>query len=204
MGFDPEKLKEKLLVAYNQLDEGFSKHISLQFAKLEMQKRFMRSGDIAELVGSGADLMLRQVKEQCPVDNSDHGDPPGTLRDSLRITYTDVTVLKENGDAKTLAVKNTFCSIATDIPYAPHVEYGTRHAPAHPFMRPAFDSSKGETARKIGDIVAREIILHAATGAAGKAIPGVGAGATVAKFAGKAAAKYEARKHSGSVETEKL
>lgn len=68
------------------------------------------------------DLMRVGIKAQnearrfCPVDT-------GRLRASI--------VAKEGHDARGMYVE-----IGTNVVYAPHVEYGTKHSAAQPFLRP--------------------------------------------------------------------
>jgi HK97 gp10 family phage protein len=47
--------------------------------------------------------------------------------------------------------------------YPAAIEYGTKHAPAHPFMRPAFDSKVSEATRVIGDELGKGIVEAART-----------------------------------------
>lgn len=52
--------------------------------------------------------------------------------------------------------------------YAMFQEFGTRHQPARPFMRPAFDAKAGEALQKIGEALGRGIDRAAARLAKGR------------------------------------
>lgn len=116
-----------------------TKFSNVQLGLAKMQKA-LQSGVLDTFALDGAEKMLQIVKQQCPVDT-------GKLRDSLYITATDKSRRGGRGSTSTLSVENTYCFITTDVHYAWFLEFGTSKMPAHPFMRPAFDTA----ARPIAD-----------------------------------------------------
>ena len=139
----------------------------------------IEKGNLDQLVLTGAEQMLQIVKNQCPVKS-------GKLRDSLYIdtpkgraghkgfaqnwkenpTYAPVSegsVWGSRGQESHLSVENLYCRIATNVPYAWFVEFGTSHSKPYPFMRPAYDTA----ARPIGDSIisgASDLIIMAFLG----------------------------------------
>ena len=110
-------------------------------------------GKLDMLALSGAERMLEIVKSQCPVDS-------GELRDSLYIdTSNRESVRGQRGRQSHLAVQNLYCKISTNVYYAWFVEYGTSHAKAQPFMRPAFDVAARPVADSVMSAAADLMIL---------------------------------------------
>lgn len=159
------------------------KKSTTSFAKIDKAltriSRNIEKGTLDQLVLTGAEQMLQIVKSQCPVKS-------GKLRDSLYIDvpggraghkgfaqnwkenplYAPVSegsVWGSRGQQSHLSVENLYCRIATNVPYAWFVEFGTAHSKAYPFMRPAFDTA----ARPIADSVmsgAADLIIMAFVG----------------------------------------
>ena len=146
-----------------------AKKATTSFAKIDKAlnriAKHIEKGNLDQLVLSGAEQMLQIVKNQCPVKS-------GALRDSLYIdvpggragnkgfaqnwkespTYSSVaegSVWGSRGQQSHLSVENLYCRIATNVPYAWFVEFGTSHSKAYPFMRPAYDTA----ARPIADSI---------------------------------------------------
>jgi HK97 gp10 family phage protein len=97
---------------------------------------------------AGAQVLYEEAKLRAPVSKGAHyfyGThqkylfSAGTLRDSIYQVYSE--------DNSTQGVKATY-HISWNhrkAPYGFMVEFGTSRAPAHPFIRPAFDAAKSES-----------------------------------------------------------
>jgi HK97 gp10 family phage protein len=96
----------------------------------ELIREFKRLGDVAArraalaAVQAGAELVADEARALAPVDT-------GRLRDSIR-TLPPVV----RGGSVVVAVAAGGGS-GSGVDYAAMVEYGTSHAPPHPFMAPA-------------------------------------------------------------------
>ncbi len=70
---------------------------------------------------------------------------------------------KANAPVRTGRLKNSINSrvqgdvaiVGTNVEYATHVEYGTKHQKAQPYMRPALDSNRKKLVQLYEDIVRR-------------------------------------------------
>lgn len=97
--------------------------------------------EIAEAIATQTAAALETVgllaegyaKKKCPVDT-------GRLRNSITHTV-DSTALE--------------AFIGTNVEYAPHVELGTRHQDAQPFLRPAAQDHGSQYRRVIQDALSR-------------------------------------------------
>lgn len=89
-----------------------------------------QTADALETVGL---LAEGYAKKKCPVDT-------GRLRNSITHTV-DSTALE--------------AFIGTNVEYAPHVELGTRHQDAQPFLRPAAQDHGSQYRRVIQDALSR-------------------------------------------------
>ena len=97
--------------------------------------------EIAEAIASQTAAALETVgllaegyaKRKCPVDT-------GRLRNSITHTV----------DGAALEVY-----IGTNVEYAPHVELGTRHQDAQPFLRPAAQDHGSQYRRVISDALSK-------------------------------------------------
>lgn len=97
--------------------------------------------EIAEAIAKQTAAALETVgllaegyaKKKCPVDT-------GRLRNSITHTV-DSTMLE--------------AFIGTNVEYAPHVELGTRHMDAQPFLRPAAQDHGSQYRRVIQDALSR-------------------------------------------------
>lgn len=93
---------------------------------------------LATAMRKAAAPVLRAAKSRAPVSvDGSHGNPPGTLRDSLKIRarkrrkgQVGVIVQTRGGDYKGKAFYGAF------------IEYGTCKMAAMPYLRPAFDTQK--------------------------------------------------------------
>jgi HK97 gp10 family phage protein len=81
---------------------------------------------------AGALPILEQSKINTPILT-------GNLRRSEKITNFQYS---NNGAS---------IDIGTNVEYAPHVEFGTIHQSAQPFLRPAFDEKKVEALKQVKD-----------------------------------------------------
>lgn len=104
---------------------------------LRKMSKGVRGAVVREAARSGGALLKQEIKSRAPVrasggfKKSGKGQlrRPGFLKRSIGM---DVKSKPSEARAKIGPKKLAF--------YALFVEYGTKHAPAHPFMRPAFDS----------------------------------------------------------------
>jgi HK97 gp10 family phage protein len=83
-----------------------------------------------EALEAAADTAVRSAKRRAPVLT-------GRLRSSIH--RTDVQGSRGR----------YWIAIQTNVPYARHLEYGTLHESAHPFMRPAARSGSRKLAREV-------------------------------------------------------
>lgn len=77
------------------------------------------------------DLAVREAKARCPVDT-------GRLRNGVQ---SDIDTGMGSSDATLL--------IYDDVPYAPYVEFGTRHSRAQPFLRPGMAAAQAHYEREM-------------------------------------------------------
>ena len=87
-------------------------------------------GKLPAAVQAGAFLIENDAKVNCPVRT-------GTLRRSI---HTDVEQL----DPDRVTAK-----VSPGVDYGVYVELGTRKQHAHPFLRPAFESQKGNAVQEV-------------------------------------------------------
>lgn len=94
---------------------------------------------------AAADVLYREAKARVPVSEHAHWFhgthqkyffPAGTLRDSIYQVYS-----KDNSVDQQHATYHVAWN-HQKAPYGFMVEYGTSRAPAHPFLRPAYDAAK--------------------------------------------------------------
>jgi HK97 gp10 family phage protein len=97
---------------------------------------------------AGAQVLYEEARLRSPVSKHAHWFygthqkyffTPGSLRNAIYQVYSE--------DNSQPGVKATY-HISWNhqkVPYGFMVEYGTSRAPAHPFIRPAFDSAKSES-----------------------------------------------------------
>jgi HK97 gp10 family phage protein len=116
----------------------------------------IKSGDLQHMITStfvhGATMMLEEVKSHCPVDEGD-------LRESLYVSTEDKTKAGAgHRGITTLSVQNEYAYITTESDYAYYLEYGTVNMPAHPFMRPGFDSAYATVFLSIADVVVTNVL----------------------------------------------
>lgn len=116
---------------------------------LEMERLLKQLGpEVASRVGdqavrAAAKPIVEEAKRLVPVDT-------GRLRDSITV----VTERKRKGDNERVAL----IGFEKPVSRRAHLtEFGTKHAAARPFMRPALDSKVGEALGEMGKVLARGI-----------------------------------------------
>jgi HK97 gp10 family phage protein len=102
------------------------------------------SGALQDIALTGGLVIETAAKERAPVRT-------GTLRRSIstKITHSDHS--------------SAVASVGPSVDYGVHVEFGTRHMAAQPYMRPAYEEKKDEAVKVMLDI-ARETIDEAMLG----------------------------------------
>lgn len=98
---------------------------------------------LLEGVAAAGAYVEGRAKELCPVDT-------GTLRRSI---HTELQTQAKPGE--------THAFVGTSLEYAKYVEFGTSRMRAQPFVRPAFDETKGELPGIIREFVTEAIIVSA-------------------------------------------
>ncbi|HMF29308.1 MAG TPA: HK97-gp10 family putative phage morphogenesis protein [Candidatus Cybelea sp.] len=92
---------------------------------------------------AGAAVVRNEARALVPILDLEAGNgphEPGNLLRNIRITTG------RRGDEI-----RSKCGITPDAYYGHFIEYGTRHAPAYPFMRPAADHASGAAAQSVVD-----------------------------------------------------
>lgn len=115
---------------------------------------------LRKAVKDSAKPVLADAKNNVkPSADGSHGKPPGTLKRDLTIKaektpdkakYVVRVGLKSRKTAKAVDENGT--------PYGVFVEYGTSKTPAQPFLKPALESTRGETEDRIADTIMAAII----------------------------------------------
>ena len=57
----------------------------------------------------------------------------------------------------TREVKSDSAIVGTNVGYAEHVEYGTRHMKAQPYLRPAIDTNRKGLITRLADMIRRAV-----------------------------------------------
>lgn len=104
------------------------------FAKLD---KAMQGQTLKNAVRAGSLIIERGAIVKCPVLT-------GNLRRSIHTEINGTNTLVQ-------------ADIGTDVGYAPHVEFGTVHMAAQPYLRPAFDESKDKAIAEIGDALKAQL-----------------------------------------------
>ena len=115
---------------------------------------------------AGAMLVRREVEERAPRSEKAHwfygkrrknGTPgnkylfePGSLKKAIYIKFLDEKSQVGQSAAYKIGWRENSSSIGY-VPYSHMVEFGTARAPAHPFLRPAFDAKKSQAEQLIID-----------------------------------------------------
>lgn len=126
------------------------KSIEAKFDTKELEAALTQLGkDAGEFVrpaaAAGAEVLYNEAKYRAPVSKEGHWFygthnkywfPAGTLKNSIYMVYS-----KDNSEAGKSATFHVSWN-HQKAPYGFMVENGTSRAPAHPFMRPAYDAKQ--------------------------------------------------------------
>ena len=108
--------------------------------ELELRHRLYEIGDkvLTNAVRAGANVIRKDAKARAPVGTGPTG-KYGHLKDNIRVSKIKT---RAGGVALALHTHKAFWGM--------FAEFGTRHSPARPFMRPAFDNNVNEALAVIG------------------------------------------------------
>lgn len=133
---------------------------------LEQLPGKLRERTLVRAVGAGAAVMQREMIAHAPVRSdgelkkmskkSRFARLPGFLKASIGRRRAD----RESGTTVTYIV-----GVLRRAFYANFIEFGTRHQAAHPFIRPAAETTEEQAVDKIADVVRSDI---------NRAAPGLG------------------------------
>lgn len=110
---------------------------------------------VREAAQAGAEHLYYEVRLRAPVSEKEHYFAgtnkrylfqPGTLRNSIYQVFSKDNSGKGHAEYH-IAWNHKEC------PYGFMVEFGTSRAPAHPFLRPAYDSAKGEATQIVRGVL---------------------------------------------------
>lgn len=118
------------------------------------------AGSVRPAAQAGAQVFYDEARVRCPVSDSAHffyGKnskksgvryffQPGNLRDSI---YQFYNTKDANGARAVYSISWNH----QKAPYGYMVEYGTSRAPAHPFLRPAFDAARDLAVRRVNEVL---------------------------------------------------
>jgi HK97 gp10 family phage protein len=120
----------------------------------ELRDKFVAMTEAARIqvleqsVPAAADIPLQRIAAAAPVGTDLGGywnQPAHTKAHHLKDDLT-LETLERNQDRMVVGVK-----FGADSFYWHFIEFGTKHAPAHPFIRQAFSASKTQIAGEIRD-----------------------------------------------------
>jgi len=119
---------------------------------------------------AAAELLRKAVVARAPVSIAgNHGNPPGTLRDSIVVLRRKGAPLTSRYSVGVRKIKLKYALnklnkrlrraglayFRDDATfYWRFIEFGTKHAKAHPFMQPAFERSKFDAIDKFSQVLA--------------------------------------------------
>jgi len=114
--------------------------------------RFRRSIDrvITSEIESAAERMRSEITRRAPVDT-------GRLRQDIQV---ETGKLVSGSDTVSSARPGEIARavlVGQTVPYDPHVEFGTRHMAARPFVRPAFDTQGHDLAKQLEKKIAKAL-----------------------------------------------
>jgi HK97 gp10 family phage protein len=98
----------------------------------------IRTKILKQAIRAGAKVMAKEVKANAPEDT-------GRLKRSIK--------LRAGKRKKGVISINVVVSGGHDTPFVTSVEYGNEHTVAHPFIRPAFNS----TVEPVGELIVRQV-----------------------------------------------
>lgn len=116
----------------------------------ELPEKLAKNG-LRAAVAAGSRLVASEARRRVPVDS-------GTLKRSI---YTKQIREESNNQQQTFYVGSRHGkkeqAKGRDAYYFPFVEFGTEKSPAHPFMRPAFESTKEKAVEAVKTKLAERI-----------------------------------------------
>lgn len=134
----------------------------LQASMKDLDSKVKR-GILRRATGAGARIMVREARARAPILKEPHPNrKPGTLRKNIR--YANVRGNK-------LGIHEVMVGVRIikggkggpdDAFYWRFVEFGTAHARAQPFLRPAFETKKVEAANVMKESLVDQIETQAA------------------------------------------
>ncbi len=101
---------------------------------------YVKGDPFRRAVKAGAQMMLEEIYARAPV-----GDPATDPHSGQLVSNLRVAVRKTANTIRARVVVNAIAF------YWHFVEFGTRHAPPHPFVTPAFESRKQAAAQEVID-----------------------------------------------------
>lgn len=127
----------------------------------ELRDKFIAMTETARLhvlevaVPAAAEIPLEKIIARAPEDDGNGGywNQPAHQKEHHLKDDLSIATLEHTEDRMIQGI-----SIHGDSFYWHFVEFGTKHAPAHAFIRPAFDSTKTQTAGEIRDSM-RDVVL---------------------------------------------
>ena len=143
----------------------------LQAALKELPDRIARNV-LRGSVSAGAAVIRKEATARAPVSTGPKRQgqpPPGTLKRSVYqkqirnlsslVRQTFIVSVRKGKKYRNQGKKG---NLSQDAWYATFVEFGTAKMAARPFLRPAFESKKGDAVAAIKDYLARRIPLEVA------------------------------------------
>lgn len=98
----------------------------------EFPEKMLKKG-VRTALRAGGEVLRQAISDAAPVSEDEtHVHPPGFLKDHIGSKVT-VSVKNDTGTILVGPVKKAF--------YAMFPEFGTKHQPAKPFIRPAFEGN---------------------------------------------------------------
>lgn len=112
-------------------------------AAFQELREHVRGNLFRTAVRSAAERMLAEIIARAPVLTGNLVSNLRALTSSARGVMRGRVVINSGGESKT--------GSRTDAFYWRFVEFGTRHAPAHPFVAPAFEAEREAAAQAVID-----------------------------------------------------
>lgn len=115
-------------------------------AAFEELREYVKGNPFRDAVRAAANLMLDEIYLRAPVGDAERDPHSGQLISNLR-----VAIRKTAGAVSGRVVINAKAF------YWRFVEFGTKHAAAHPFITPAVESRQEEAAQEVIDAFSRSL-----------------------------------------------
>jgi HK97 gp10 family phage protein len=107
-------------------------------------REFVKGNPLRNAVRSAAQIMLAEIYSRAPVGDAANDPHSGQLVSNLRVAIR-----------KTASTIRGRVVINAKAFYWRFVEFGTAHAPAYPFITPAFEARQQEAAQEVIDEFSR-------------------------------------------------